>query len=282
MLPFVSWTAVNKDPTTKAIVDICIIYELGSDSYFLRVSEPDLDVNEWRKCKELQKRLKDLMSAKAQPGHLNGPPAWVDLEQGCFKFDATIFTRAPDTLGTNVYVKTLGPLQIGDPVMCKEHQQYLESEALVYEVLKNSPHVHIVKYYGCVVKGTQVVGLAIEEHEEDLTIRCKQTDRPLDIDQVVRDVRAALKHLHGLGYCHNDVNPQNIVVSEDDRAVLIDFDACLTEGLPLGKWPLAGYKGEELTTSCKDNDWAKECGGAHRASKSAAVAWHLGTEALNT
>lgn len=124
----------------------------------------------------------------------------------------------------------------------------------MHEVLKKSPHAHIVKYYGCVVKGNEVVGLAMEEHEEDLAIRCQHQDRPLDMNQVVCDVQLALDHLHGLDYCHDDVNPQNIVVTEDDSALLIDFDACLRKGLALCKWPLAESKRKDSTISFQDND----------------------------
>lgn len=76
----------------------------------------------------------------------------------------------------------------------------------------------------------------------DLVIRGRQ-GRPLDIEQVVRDVREAREHLRRLAYCHNDVIPQNIMFTEDDRAALIDIDfhACLPEGDQLRKGPLAVY-----------------------------------------
>jgi len=72
---------------------------------------------------------------------------------------------------------------------------------------------------------------------------------------VVKEVGQALHYLHGLRYCHNDISLQNSMVTEEDRAVLIDFDACRPGGVPLTKGALLGYKDPEQTKSSKENDW---------------------------
>ena len=58
--------------------------------------------------------------------------------------------------------------------------------------------------------------------------RLKQTNTPLTeketrkyLDQVID----ALEAIHGVGLCHMDLKPENIMVDKDDNAVLIDFGA---------------------------------------------------------
>jgi serine/threonine protein kinase len=36
-------------------------------------------------------------------------------------------------------------------------------------------------------------------------------------------IEAGIRHLHHLGRIHNDINPANIMISEDDPPVIIDF-----------------------------------------------------------
>lgn len=35
-----------------------------------------------------------------------------------------------------------------------------------------------------------------------------------------------MQHLHSLGWIHNDINPKNIMLDEDDTTIIIDFDSC--------------------------------------------------------
>eukprot|EP00928_Gymnodinium_smaydae_P088112 TRINITY_DN72257_c0_g1_i1.p1 TRINITY_DN72257_c0_g1~~TRINITY_DN72257_c0_g1_i1.p1 ORF type:complete len:402 (+),score=74.39 TRINITY_DN72257_c0_g1_i1:76-1206(+) len=49
----------------------------------------------------------------------------------------------------------------------------------------------------------------------------------LQATRITRDLLAALDHVHACGVIHRDVKPENIVLAEDGRAVLLDFDiAC--------------------------------------------------------
>lgn len=259
MRPFVQWTVETLDED-NAYASTGVVYNLPPHSYFLRCREPDdrlvrcgmeERVEELRSMERLAKERGDTFPA---PGHLGGLPLLIDAALGFPEIDATSFTRAPDSTICNLFVKTLQPFVYGDPLAREDYKRYLLSEARVYQVLLQHPHPHIVKYHGCVVKGDQLVGLALDALEQDLEDRCRQPIF-LDVERVVKEVRGALSHLHGLGYCHNDVNPRNIMLTTGDKAVLVDFDSCVREGEDLDKWPLTGYKHPESTKSCQSNDW---------------------------
>jgi serine/threonine protein kinase len=49
-------------------------------------------------------------------------------------------------------------------------------------------------------------------------------------ERYLSEVEAGIKHLHFLGYVHNDLNPSNIMITTDDTAVIIDFDSCVRVG----------------------------------------------------
>ena len=53
---------------------------------------------------------------------------------------------------------------------------------------------------------------------------------PLNKERIVSDVMAGLDFLHGIGLVHDDISPQNIMLDDGGRAVIIDFDSCV----PLG------------------------------------------------
>lgn len=187
------------------------------------------------------------------PGELDGPPLLIDPAQAFPRYEPT-FLRAPDDLRP-YFIKNPSLLFYMDPVNRVERCTYIKSETLALEhMLRVGSHDNIVKYHGCVVEGDRVVALALGEVENNLARLCDQPKRPLDVDKVVRGVRAALDHLHRLQWYHNDVNPQNIQVASDGTAVLIDVDSCLPEGEDLAKGTLRGWGLPGCKKSCKEND----------------------------
>ncbi|SJL04266.1 uncharacterized protein ARMOST_07627 [Armillaria ostoyae] len=50
-----------------------------------------------------------------------------------------------------------------------------------------------------------------------------RSDIELSLDQ-------GIKHIHGLGLIHNDINPNNIMLDADGTLVIIDFDSCRRAG----------------------------------------------------
>jgi len=188
------------------------------------------------------------------PGEVDGPELPIDPCEVFPLFEQHLFTRAPSRDPT-VLEKTPRLLSYNDPTARKKCKEWLRSEALVLELLKKHPHPHIVKYHGVVLEVDRIAGLAFERLPHRLDQRCGAAAPPLDVAKVISGVSQALSHLHGLGYCHNDVNPQNIMLTDDDEAVLIDFDSCLPEGMPLSKGTTPTW-GNGATVSSRENDMA--------------------------
>jgi len=261
MRPFVEWVARTSDEN-GTYTSTAAVYNLSSESFFLRCYEPDNELvrtgmlERTAKLKEEATLAKKLERSFPCPGLLGGLPLLIDRGLGFPKFDAASFTRAPDNVGDDLHVKTLLPLFYGDPAERENYKRYLLSEAKVYQdVLGDHSCTHIVRYHGCVVEKGLIVGLALDKLDQDLTGRCHQPDIPLDVGRVIAQITEALNYLHKLGYCHNDVNPDNVMLTTNDEAVLVDFDSCQPKGEPLDKWPLAGYKPAESVRSCEENDW---------------------------
>jgi len=48
---------------------------------------------------------------------------------------------------------------------------------------------------------------------------------PHEALKIMSGVFAALENLHAVGYTHNDIKPNNIMIDEDVNAILIDLGA---------------------------------------------------------
>lgn len=115
------------------------------------------------------------------------------------------------------------------------------------EALAKHPHPNIVSYHGVVVdaEAKSVIALCFQKHQTDLrkVVASRKGHHPrsdisanISISEqskvtIMRDIERALQHMHSLGYIHNDVNPNNILVDfsadgEVVKTVLADFDAC--------------------------------------------------------
>lgn len=74
-------------------------------------------------------------------------------------------------------------------------------------------------------------------------------------------IQAAVKHLHSLGYAHNDISARNIVFDSNGIAVLVDLDSCVPigekvkKGGVVGGWSGSHFSGrafEHLSTECDE------------------------------
>ncbi|KAE8146850.1 kinase-like domain-containing protein [Aspergillus avenaceus] len=138
-------------------------------------------------------------------------------------------TQAPPALTDNVHIKR-PPLDLYETL--KEYnqlhqlQEMLLAEARVMEMLCQHPHPNIIRYYGCRVVRGHVTGLVMEKHAQDLDTYLKGGIGMLDRASFMNALESSVRHLHALGWAHNDLTPTNILVNGDCMPVLIDFGGC--------------------------------------------------------
>ncbi|EED11921.1 conserved hypothetical protein [Talaromyces stipitatus ATCC 10500] len=167
-------------------------------------------------------------------------------------FDRSL-TRVPNTLSKDYYIKRPTLLYYKDDQAQDLSTQILD-EANVCEILRNNPHPNIAEYLGCIEENGRIKGLCFVKYATDLIQRV-QTGRTLDIDFYIQSIESGIRHLHRLGLIHNDINPRNIMISEDDRPIIIDFDSCKPEGEELGKPGTPGWVIESAEYARQENDF---------------------------
>jgi len=139
------------------------------------------------------------------------------------------------------------------------NQTFKDTVAIEVEVCHKLMHLeipNIAKFRGCVVHEGLIVALCFDKYAETLTQRVMRSASSLNKAKVMDRLRTAVSKLHDLGYCHNDINPANIMFASlsDDNPVLIDFDSAQRMGHDLLKVGTPGWCVEELRTSSQEND----------------------------
>lgn len=107
--------------------------------------------------------------------------------------------------------------------------QLLLSEATIMEQLNQNPHPNIVRYHGVRVRRGRVTGFVLDKYEESL-LELVRNGVDLDETKVLEGLESAVEHLHSLGLAHNDINPENVMMSQDKTPILIDFGSCQSFG----------------------------------------------------
>jgi len=253
--PLVLGSRVHRSDTGQTYK--LLAFDFGPDQFFVR--------RRWdgraRIASEFGRLFADVDPAarRAAGGHplragqLDGPPLSVDPALAYPRFVLGHFEVAPD--GVMVFLKRPQGLDFEDAARRDRAVSCFLSELRLFDVLRAHLHPNIVSSHGVMVRGVRMVGVALEPLHRDLFSLPRRT---FDVDRVVAQVSAALRHLHALSppYRHNDVSPANIMYkSEDDpTAVLIDFDACAPVGVPLIKSNRCGW-GNGAERSDPRNDW---------------------------
>lgn len=168
-------------------------------------------------------------------------------------------TRAPeiklDMPPPEIYIKTS---RLG--TYSQDYGQLIANlvlnEAEIYEILRKHPHPGLGRSLGCIVADDGLItGLALMKYDSmDLSYRASDP-KSFGKEQRKRCIEAlkdAVQHLHDLGLAHNDLNPMNVLFTDDGQPVLIDFETCcpigtkLTKEGDVGGWedgiPVAKYK----------------------------------------
>jgi serine/threonine protein kinase len=154
----------------------------------------------------------------------------IPIEEIYPQFSAN-FTVAPHPIPQGFFVKQPDFLAYNpDAPVGRRPCDTLMEEIRICEILKDNPHPNIAQYLGCTVTDNRISGLVFTKYKVTLADRFEDKLRPLRPEIYLKGIESGLHHLHGLGLIHNDINPENIMLQEDDTPVIIDFDACQREG----------------------------------------------------
>ena len=172
------------------------------------------------------------------------------------------FTIAPPFDARKHYLK--GPsfqYELGRPG-CTIVAQSVLNEVTVLEKLLQHPHPNLARYYGCVVDEGRIKQICLARYAGNLTSWLEQNHNspsPAVAHKIMDGVEAGVRHLHALGMAHNDINPENICIDKEDRAVIVDFDCCYPFGERMCKGSSVrvyeGDKGDEAILSDPENDF---------------------------
>jgi serine/threonine protein kinase len=129
-------------------------------------------------------------------------------------------------------------------------------EGRTLHLMRQDPHPNVAKLEGCLVGGGRILGLVLTRYPTTLQHRVQiQDGNPLDRVSCFRGIVAGVRHFHSLGIAHNDVNPNNIMLDEGDRPVIVDFGGCMPFGEKLTESGTPGWnEGFDEDVSRANND----------------------------
>lgn len=124
---------------------------------------------------------------------------------------------------------------------------FILQELEVGEALRRHPHPNLAAYHGCVVSDERISGLCFERYPESLMTKvnpgnlgknallrsAKNQEARANAARYLPGIKQGIQHLHSLGWIHNDLNPSNIMITEKDIPVIIDFDSVRSPGMGL-------------------------------------------------
>ncbi|RDA87713.1 hypothetical protein CP532_1784 [Ophiocordyceps camponoti-leonardi (nom. inval.)] len=180
----------------------------------------------------------------------------------------TEFTRAPDPLPPTAYLKRPSLIYYQDSYDHCHVPRHILTEVEACEVLRMNPHPNIVQYLGCIVNNGRITGLGFAKYSLTLS-QMLEDGTPFNTASCLDGIEAGVRHMHNLGFIHNDLNPTNIMM-DGDNPIIIDFDSCKREGAKLGSkigtdgWTLDGegyarrendlYSLSKIRAALKDGD----------------------------
>lgn len=160
---------------------------------------------------------------------------------------SAITTQYTQTIGRDMWLKTLR-CQYED---FKDWDNYLAKlcldESLVYEILTRFPHPNIAKYHGCVIRRERIIGIVLARYPVTLLKKVDAAKEPVDIDAeaYMKAIRSGVQHLHSLGFAHNDIKPDNVMLEASGNLVIIDFNSCRPFGSEVIRGGTAGWMDED-------------------------------------
>jgi len=175
--------------------------------------------------------------------------------------DEKIYPLKPDTVSVvseanrkKLYIKRPKLLCLDNEEDTKLLPRMLLEEAEVLQFFEQHPHPNLVRFHGCTTNRDRLTGIALEKHDIVLQYRHEDVPHPLDIDACMHKIREGIKHIHSLGFAHNDLNPTNILLDGDDNPIIIDFGSCKRFGEKLLSGGTYGWIDEDYSTSAQCHD----------------------------
>ncbi|GAB7350249.1 hypothetical protein MBLNU459_g0899t1 [Dothideomycetes sp. NU459] len=146
--------------------------------------------------------------------------------------------------------------------------QAIYNEVKIYESFINIPHDNIGEYLGCEVESSRVSAICLVRYKQSMMERFNpgslnkrafaRANRltPENYKHLIDGIRMELQHLHSLGLVHNDLNPANVMIDDNDSARPIDFGSCRRVGESLcGVGRTYEWYDDQVNTSIETNDW---------------------------
>jgi serine/threonine protein kinase len=132
---------------------------------------------------------------------------------------ASVWLASDEVLDRPVAIKVLSDTIASDP----EFVARFRREARVAASLS---HPHLIGIYDY-AEGEERPYLVMEYVEGDNLADRVASGARVDPERLARELLGALAHIHGAGILHRDVKPQNVLLSSDGGAKLIDFGIAL-------------------------------------------------------
>jgi len=139
---------------------------------------------------------------------------------------ASVYLAIQESFGRDVALKVLAPHHAVDSEFS---QRFLREARIISQLV----HPNIVTVYDVGVhEGLHYLSMEYIRGQ-DLQEACGSLSKR-QVISIIRDVARALEYAHQKGYVHRDVKPENIMLHEDGRVVLMDFGIARGSDTTLG------------------------------------------------
>ena len=142
-------------------------------------------------------------------------------------------------------------------------------EVKTCELIRNNPHANLATYYGCILQSDRIVGLCFQKHPRTLMdmVNPGSLNKSMFMNaEELKPIRAraaryipllkdGIRHLHHLKRIHNDINPANILITDEDVPVISDFDSSTDPGSDLMRVGRTfGWFNPDVSKAMESND----------------------------
>lgn len=179
------------------------------------------------------------------PDHEVYPPSDLDMPA----------TSTSDyELTSDTWLKRPNIIVYGQLAGCSLIADEFRREIMTYRRLQQHPHPNVVQFKGCLQKGSLIVGVLLKRYPITLDLHKYKCDETFDRQACLDGIQAGVYHLHSLGIAHNDLNPDNIMLDEEGRPIIIDLGASKPFGEVLVQGGTPGWNDGFSHHSSKAND----------------------------